>query len=162
MKSDTIDRAKEIYESCLEQERKYTFESFSKRDALRLGLMIDGQSAKYGQPVSIKITVNGLVVFSYCQDGATKSNIEWGLRKQRIVELEEMCSLRHRVWMEMTDSTWESRKLEPNMYSEHGGGFPIRIKDTGVIGTITVSGLPHLEDHQLIIDGLEEFFNSAE
>lgn len=162
MISDTIDRAKEIYDLCLEQEKKYTFESFLKKDALRLGLIINKQSEKYGQPISIKITVNGLVAFSYCQDGATKSNIEWAMRKQRIVELEEMCSLRHRVWMEMTDNTWESRKLEPNMYAEHGGGFPIRIKNTGLIGTVTVSGLPHLDDHQVIIDSLEEFFNTPE
>ena len=29
--SDTIERAQEIYDLCLEQEQKYTFETFSKQ-----------------------------------------------------------------------------------------------------------------------------------
>ena len=119
---------------------------------------MDKVSKNYDKGIAIKITVNHIVVFSYVQDGACKSNVDWAMRKQRIVEDEEMCTLRHRVWMELTDNTWETRKLDPNDYSEHGGGFPIRIKDTGVIGSITVSGLPHLEDHQIIVDALEEYF----
>lgn len=156
--SDTIERAQEIYDLCLEQEKKYTFESFSKADALRLGLIINEQSKKYNQGIAIKICVNHVVVFSYCQDGACQSNLDWGMRKQRVVEESEMSSLRYRVWMEKTNQTWVDRKLDSMDFAEHGGGFPIRIKDTGVIGSITVSGLPHLDDHQVIVDSLEEYF----
>ena len=38
-----------------------------------------------------------------------------------------------------------------------GGGFPLTVKNAGVIGTICVSGLPHLEDHKLIVDALEQY-----
>ncbi|CAK7227543.1 hypothetical protein SBRCBS47491_006605 [Sporothrix bragantina] len=39
-----------------------------------------------------------------------------------------------------------------------GGGFPIKLQNcSSVVGAIVVSGLPDAEDHQFIIDSLEEF-----
>lgn len=37
----------------------------------------------------------------------------------------------------------------------HGGGFPLTLEGLGCIGAITVSGLPQVEDHDLIVDALE-------
>ena len=45
-------------------------------------------------------------------------------------------------------------RLSPDKYAFHGGGFPIRLKSTGLIGTICVSGLPQEQDHQMIVDVL--------
>jgi len=42
-------------------------------------------------------------------------------------------------------------------YACCGGGFPLTVKNTGVIGTICVSGLPHTQDHQVIVDTLREY-----
>ncbi|KAJ9476377.1 UPF0303 protein [Pseudozyma hubeiensis] len=43
-------------------------------------------------------------------------------------------------------------------YAAHGGGFPIRIKDctAGPVGAIVVSGLKQEDDHQLIVDALQQ------
>jgi uncharacterized protein (UPF0303 family) len=43
-------------------------------------------------------------------------------------------------------------------FAPHGGSFPIIIKDTGVIGTITVSGLPSAVDHGLVVDVIRAYF----
>lgn len=37
-----------------------------------------------------------------------------------------------------------------------GGGFPITLVGTGVIGAVACSGLPHEEDHKLLIDAISE------
>ena len=35
----------------------------------------------------------------------------------------------------------------------------ITVKNAGVIGTICVSGLPHMEDHKLIVDSLKQYLS---
>ena len=39
-------------------------------------------------------------------------------------------------------------------YASHGGSFPMREVGAGVIGSLTVSGLPERADHQLAVEAL--------
>ncbi len=41
-----------------------------------------------------------------------------------------------------------------NEFAAHGGSFPISLAGTGVIGAVTVSGLPQRDDHQLVVEAL--------
>ena len=120
---------KTMISMCAEQEEKFQFEHFSREDALKIGLKLH-ENAKE-QPVAVEITVNGLVVFRYFAEGAKPED---------------------------AGETFADRKLDPNEYAA-GGGFPIRLRGTGVIGSICVSGYPdHVDDHQLIINTLAEYF----
>ena len=108
--------------------------------------------------MAIEITINGLVVFRYFPDGALPDSELWLARKRRTVELMEMSSLHFLAWLEVNGESMESRKLPANDYAAGGGGFPIRVRGTGVIGSICVSGMPdHMDDHQLVINTLAEF-----
>jgi uncharacterized protein (UPF0303 family) len=51
------------------------------------------------------------------------------------------------------------QKNAENEYACCGGGFPLTVKNAGVIGTICVSGLPHMEDHKLIVDSLKQYLS---
>ena len=44
--------------------------------------------------------------------------------------------------------------LTLNEFAAHGGSFPISLAGTGVIGAVTVSGLPQRDDHQLVVEAL--------
>jgi len=90
--SDTIERAQEIYDLCLEQEQKYTFETFSKADALRLGLIMDKVSTFVRNeitrtaPVNIfyfKIKYVFYKVLSYCHLGALSKKMGQRAEKTR-------------------------------------------------------------------------------
>jgi uncharacterized protein (UPF0303 family) len=56
------------------------------------------------------------------------------------------------------DTTLEEKSLlDPRKYAPHGGAFPLTIRGVGVVGTVTVSGLPQEEDHKLVVSVLQEF-----
>lgn len=50
-----------------------------------------------------------------------------------------------------------SRRMPEEKYACCGGGFPLYVKNAGVIGTVCVSGLPHMLDHKLVADTLREY-----
>jgi len=39
-------------------------------------------------------------------------------------------------------------------YAAHGGSFPLRAAGAGVVGCVTVSGLPQRADHELVVEAL--------
>ena len=41
--------------------------------------------------------------------------------------------------------------VDPMEIAAHGGSFPIRIAGAGIIGTITVSGVPGRDDHGFVV-----------
>ncbi len=61
-----------------------------------------------------------------------------------------------RLQQDQTDLTarWG---LPARDYAAHGGAFPIRIAESGVVGTIAVSGLPQREDHALVVEVLAAY-----
>jgi uncharacterized protein (UPF0303 family) len=47
-------------------------------------------------------------------------------------------------------------------YAIHGGGVPIRVRGVeGVVGVIIVSGLAQNDDHQVVIEALEDYLSRA-
>ncbi|HBI63590.1 MAG TPA: hypothetical protein DDX51_00505 [Clostridiales bacterium] len=133
------------------QEQELSFSSFSRADALRLGALINEESAGYPAPVATEIVINGLVVYRYFQDGALPDSELWLERKRNAVELMQMGSLRFGCWLEENGETLESRKLNADDFAPGGGGMPIILKGTGVIGSVCVSGEPdHLDDHAIV------------
>jgi uncharacterized protein (UPF0303 family) len=54
----------------------------------------------------------------------------------------------------MGASLFEKYGLPITDYAAHGGSFPIRMHGAGVIGSVTVSGLPQRADHELVVEAL--------
>ncbi|MDO4173897.1 MAG: heme-binding protein [Eubacteriales bacterium] len=145
------------YASLTELEQELTFSSFSRADALRLGLLIYEISSGYPEgPLATEITINGLVVYRYFQEGALPDSELWLERKRNAVDLMHMGSLRFGCLLEETGETLESRKLNPDDYAPGGGGMPIILDGTGVIGSVCVSGQPnHLDDQAIVVAALQ-------
>lgn len=142
--------------SLLETEQELTFSTFSRADALRLGQLINEISADYPAPIATEITINGLVVYRYFQDGALPDSELWLERKRNAVELMHMGSLRFGCWLEENGETLESRKLHADDFAPGGGGMPILLAGTGVIGSVCVSGEPdHLDDQAIVTKAMQ-------
>jgi uncharacterized protein (UPF0303 family) len=143
------------------EETRFQFDEFRRSDALAIGTRIVELAREYPDPVAIEIAVNGLVVFRHFTDGALADSELWLERKRRVVDLMAMSSLRFMYWLDSKGETLESRKLDPAEYAPGGGGFPIVLRNAGMIGSICVSGMDdHLDDHNLVIDALAERLGS--
>lgn len=153
-----VTETREMYNAIARQEQDLVLDRFSRADALALGLIIIENAKRHTDPVAVEMTVNGLVVFRHFTDGAVVDSEFWLDRKRQSVNLMSMSSLRFNYWLAMNGLSLLERQLDCNAYAVCGGGFPIRLAGTGVIGSICVSGLPNdLDDHQLIVDSLGDY-----
>lgn len=50
------------FEALALEENTFVFETFSRKDALDIGLQLNENAVKYGDPIAIEITVNGLIM----------------------------------------------------------------------------------------------------
>lgn len=155
---DDMEDLKGILQSCKEQEEIYVFESFSRKDAWKFGTLLVETAEKYEGGVAVGIVQNGLKVFQFVTEGATKHNTQWLDRKVNTVTQFHKSSLQVYCDYKMRGITLEGERLNPMDFALCGGGFPLTVKGIGVVGAIAVSGLPHLDDHQVIVDALEKWF----
>jgi uncharacterized protein (UPF0303 family) len=146
---------KALQNEIIKQEELLQFEHFSNDDALEVGMLLIEEAKRRKASVAIDITVNGCKIFKYSFKGTNAHNDMWLKRKMNTVNTVHKSSLHVFTILQETGQDLEHNWfLDPMEYAAMGGGFPIHINGTGVIGCIGVSGLPHLEDHQLIIDTL--------
>ena len=47
-------------------------------------------------------------------------------------------------------------------YAACGGGFPIRVEEVGVIGTVAITGLDHVSEHDLLVKCISKYLHVAE
>ncbi|WP_406477391.1 heme-degrading domain-containing protein [Streptomyces sp. NBC_01615] len=141
-----------------EQERRLTLPHFTYDDAWTLGTRLVEMARDRHAPVAIDIRRGGQQLFHAALPGSTPDNDAWIDRKRRVVERYGCSSLLVGTRFRAKGTTFEeSSRLDPDVYAAHGGSFPVNVEDVGVIGTVTVSGLPQLQDHRLVVEALEQF-----
>lgn len=140
------------------QERRLTLPHFGYDDAYALGGLLVAQARGRHAPVAIDIRRGAQQLFHAALPGSSADNDAWIDRKRRVVERYGESSYLVGTRFRAKGTTFEeSSRLDPNRYAAHGGSFPIAVEGAGVIGSVTVSGLPQAEDHALVVEVLEQF-----
>ena len=140
------------------QERRLVFSRFTHEDAWALGSLLVELARERQAPVAIDIHRAGQQLFHAALPGSTPDNDAWITRKRRVVERYGSASYLVGARFRAKGTTFEdSSRLDPDEYAAHGGSFPITVDGVGVIGSVTVSGLPQLQDHRMVVEALEEF-----
>ena len=145
-----------------EQEERLQFGRFDHQDAWDLGVRLVGLAQERGHAVTIDIRLGDHQLFHYALAGTSADNDDWIERKIRVVRRFGHSSYLVGQTFRDRGTTFEQDQshLEPALYAAHGGCFPIILKGTGPVGTVTVSGLPQLDDHRLVVEALELFLRS--
>ncbi|MFI3174818.1 MAG: heme-binding protein [Bacillota bacterium] len=142
------------------QEEEFQFDKFTHEDAWTLGNIIVDLSKKHGFQAAISIRLmSGYTVFQYGFDGTGLDHHNWMIRKQRSTEVKMMSTMRLEYILKTNNLDMkEAWFMDPMEYSTCPGAFPIKVKGAGMIGTIIVSGISVLTDHDLIIEALNQYF----
>ncbi|MEV4501270.1 heme-degrading domain-containing protein [Streptomyces klenkii] len=141
-----------------EDERRLTLDRFGNDDAWRLGSLLAGLARERGAAVTIGIRRGAQQLFHCALPGTSADNDAWIARKCRVVERYGESSFLVGARFRAKGRTFEeSSRLDPDRYAAHGGAFPLRVRGTGVVGAVAVSGLAQAEDHALVVEGLERF-----
>ncbi|MEO5831986.1 MAG: heme-degrading domain-containing protein [Nakamurella sp.] len=138
-----------------DDETRLVFRRFDNDDAWALGTRLVGLARERQHPVTVLIERNGHRLFHAVLPGATPDNDGWARRKINVVRRFEESSYlvgrRLDAGGRTLDADWG---VDPAEYAAHGGGFPIRIVDVGVVGVVAVSGLPQAADHALLVEAI--------
>lgn len=140
------------------QEQRLVFRTFTHDDAWALGSLLVELGRERRAPIAVDIHRAGQQLFHAALPGSTPDNDAWIARKRRVVERYASASYLVGSRFRAKGTTFEdSSRLDPDRYAAHGGSFPITVEGVGVIGSVTVSGLPQIEDHRLVVEALERF-----
>jgi uncharacterized protein (UPF0303 family) len=140
------------------QEQRLRFSHFDEVDAWALGSQMQAAAVAKKLPMVIDIQVAGRPLFYAACAGTTLDNPEWVRRKINVVMRLHKSS--YRVSREIAQSGQgldEPCGFNPIDVAPHGGCFPIHIIGTGIVGTVTVSGIPQREDHNFVVEALSRF-----
>lgn len=138
-----------------EQERRLQFARFGAAEAWQLGAALKTLAESRGLAVTIEIRLAREPVFFHAMAGTAPANADWARRKRNSCELLGKSSYRIGRELERDGGSLEARMgLATRDYASHGGAFPLQVAGSGIVGTVTVSGLPQREDHELIVEVL--------
>lgn len=144
-------------ESLVQEQQATTLIRFDYAMAWQLGALMQAEAAARQLPVAIEVTNGDTVVFFSLLPGATPDNPDWTRRKRNVALRFHQSSLHMRVLCEQHGWEFSERfRLSPQDYAASGGGVPIIIEGTGVVGAASVSGLPDTEDHALVVNALRQ------
>jgi uncharacterized protein (UPF0303 family) len=142
------------------QEKHLRFARFGEMEAWRLGSQMREAAAARSLPVVIDIRLANRQLFYAALPGSDADNPEWVRRKSNVVLRYAKSSYRFGRELALKgERLSEERGVTLMDYAPHGGSFPIHVEGTGVVGAITVSGLPQREDHNFVIEHLCAFLD---
>jgi uncharacterized protein (UPF0303 family) len=140
----------------LEQEARLALPSCSIEDAVAIGSWLLAAATEREKPITIEVWRGSRLVFRAARPGTNAHNDLYLAGKRRVVEHFGHSSYHEQRRHLAAGTTFEDEtSLRFPEYAANGGGFPLIVAGTGLVGVVLVSGLPEEEDHALIVEALE-------
>jgi uncharacterized protein (UPF0303 family) len=137
------------------QEQELQFATFDEDTAWRVGTRLRALAVARKLELVVDVRRVAQPLFYMALPGTTPDNVEWVRRKSNVALRFHRSSYAIGLEMEQKGSNLFDRYGLPVAdYASHGGSFPLRVLHVGVIGAVTVSGLPQRADHELAVEAL--------
>lgn len=135
------------------QEQELVFPEFNEAVAFSLGSAIYARAIAEGMGVVVDIRTWDRQMFFAATDGTSADNAEWVRRKINSVRRFQRSS--YRMVLERGEVPFPPQSgADVADFVIAGGGFPIRVKGAGIIGSLTISGLPGRLDHGVAVSAI--------
>jgi uncharacterized protein (UPF0303 family) len=142
------------------EEAELVLPRLTNDDGIALGLALLDAARAESLPVVVDVRRGDQVLFHAALPGTAATNDRWVERKVRVVRLVGTSSLRAGAEAAAQGSSFEERqRVDPLLHAAHGGAFPLVVRGVGLVGVVTVSGLPQVEDHRLVVRVLRAFLD---
>lgn len=142
-------------QTILHQEHTLVFGEFDAGRAWQIGSQLRELAMARGAAVTIEVRTFGQQLFYVALDGTTPDNARWVQRKASTTEHFRRSSYAVGLSLQESETNLADKYgLSSEEFASHGGAFPLSVKGAGVIGAITVSGLPQRSDHSLVVEAL--------
>lgn len=143
------------------QEDALQFTSFDNNAALTIGNKIVEMAKADKVAVTVDVSVNRNPLFFHAMAGTSPNNADWIRRKSNLVNRTGHASFfMHTQAVERGQDFNNLPTFDSKDFAAHGGSFPIVVKGTGQIGTITVSGLAGVDDHAMVVRALKWYLKA--
>lgn len=142
------------------QERELRFATFTNDDAWELGCLLVRLATERDLPVTVDVRRGTQQLFHAARPGTVADNDTWVERKVRVVERFGTSSYLQGLRARAKGTTFAAaHDLPLQQFAAHGGAFPVHVEGVGVVGAVTVSGLPQAEDHALVVEAVRTFLD---
>jgi uncharacterized protein (UPF0303 family) len=142
------------------QERQLRLTRLDAGLAWELGSALRALAEQRGLSLVIDVRRFGQPLFYAALDGTTPDNAEWVRRKSNVVARFHRSSYGFGLNLKSKGTNLAERYGLPVAdYAADGGAFPLNVAGAGVVGSMTVSGLPQRSDHELVVEALCAFLH---
>jgi uncharacterized protein (UPF0303 family) len=142
------------------QELELALPALDEAVAFEIGSLIRNRAIAEGLALVVDIRTWDRQLFFTATPGTSADNAEWVRRKINSVRRYQRAS--YRLVLERGEAPFAPQSgADPADYVIAGGGFPLRVPGAGIIGTLTISGLPGRKDHGVAVDALCDYLGKA-
>jgi len=137
------------------QERELRLPRLDAQVAWELGSGLRAMALERKLSLVIDVRRFGQQLFYAALEGTTPDNGEWVRRKSNVVARFHRSSYGVGLTQKSKGTNIHDRYgLLVADYASDGGSFPLAVEGAGIVGSVTVSGLPQREDHNLVVEAL--------
>ncbi len=135
------------------------FPSFDETDALALGQALISQAQAQGLGVVINIRTPQRTLFHAALAGSAPLNDLWALRKSNVALLFGKSSLEVGCKHRETGTDLSRHGVSWTDHADNGGAVPVVVAGVGLVAVVTVSGLPQLDDHAMVVAAMRAYLD---